>query len=213
MDFRKDISVPCKPPFQPTVAKYTNNYILLISSSKMFSYAGQRTAIIAVSDALFSRRYPDLKRYFSSDVLGHSIIYGALYALSAGTAHSSQMAVAAMMKAASDGEFNFIAAIREYGERAGKMKKSFTDNGFRIVYDTDIDVPIADGFYFTISYNGFSGNALLEELLKYGISAITLDITGSTRTEGLRACVSQVRNEQLPVLEERLRLFRKHHSK
>ncbi len=213
MDFRKDISVPCKPPFQPTVAKYTNNYILLISSSKMFSYAGQRTAIIAVSDALFSRRYPDLKRYFSSEVLGHSIIYGALYALSAGTAHSSQMAVAAMMKAASDGEFNFIAAIREYGERAGRMKKSFTDNGFRIVYDTDIDVPIADGFYFTISYNGFSGNALLEELLKYGISAITLDITGSTRTEGLRACVSQVRNEQLPVLEERLRLFRKHHSK
>ncbi len=212
MDFRKDISTPGRPPFQPTVAKYTGHYIILISSSKMFSYAGQRTAVIAVSDTLFHRRYPDLKRYFTSDVLGHSIIYGALYALSAGTAHSSQVGVAAMMKAASDGEFNFIEPIREYGERARIMKKSFTDNGFRIVYDTDIDVPIADGFYFTIAYDGFSGNSLLEELLLYGISAITLDITGSTRTEGLRACVSQVRNDQLPVLEERLKLFRKHHS-
>jgi aspartate/methionine/tyrosine aminotransferase len=212
MDFRKDISTPGMPPFQPTVAKFTDNYILLISTSKVFSYAGQRTAMMAVSDTLFKRRYPDLKRYFSSDELGHSIIYGALYALSAGAAHSSQLAIAAMMKAACDGNYNFVASIREYGERARKMKKCFTDNGFTIVYDTDIDAPIADGFYFTISYNGFSGDGLLEELLLYGISAITLDITGSTRSEGLRACVSQVRNEQLPVLEERLKRFRKDHN-
>jgi aspartate/methionine/tyrosine aminotransferase len=211
MDFRKDISIPGKPPFQPTVAKFTDHYILLISSSKVFSYAGQRTAIMAVSDNIFRRRYPDLLRYFSSDELGHCIIYGALYDLSAGTAHSSQLAVAAMMKAASDGTYNFITPIREYGERARTMKKSFTENGFNIVYNTDIDAPIADGFYFTISYNGFSGNALLEEMLQYGISAITLDITGSTRSEGLRACVSQVRSDQLPVLEERLRLFRNDH--
>ena len=211
MDFRKDISTPGQPPFQPTVAKYTDNYILLISSSKVFSYAGQRTAIMAVSNALFNRHYPDLKRYFTTDELGHSIIYGALYALSAGTAHSSQLAVAAMFKAACDGTYNFIAPIREYGERARIMKKSFTDNGFQIVYDTDMDAPIADGFYFTISYEGFSGKVLLEELIRYGISAITLDITGSSRPEGLRACVSQVKKEQLPVLEERLRLFRKDH--
>jgi aspartate/methionine/tyrosine aminotransferase len=212
MDFRSDVSTPGQPPYQPTVAKYTHNYILLISSSKVFSYAGQRTAIMAVSNTLFKRRYPDLKRYFTTDELGHSIIYGALYALSAGTAHSSQLAVAAMFKAACDGTYNFIAPIREYGEKARIMKKSFTDNGFQIVYDTDMDSPIADGFYFTISYGGYSGKALLEELIRYGISAITLDITGSARPEGLRACVSQVRKEQLPVLEERLRLFREHHS-
>lgn len=211
MDFRSDISTPGQPPFQPTVAKYTDNYILLISSSKVFSYAGQRTAIMAVSNVLFKSRYPDLMRYFTTDELGHSIIYGALYALSAGTAHSSQLALAAMFKAACDGTYNFIAPIREYGEKARIMKKSFTDNGFHIVYDTDMDAPIADGFYFTISYSGFSGKALLEELIRYGISAITLDITGSARPEGLRACVSLVRKEQLPVLEERLRLFRRHH--
>lgn len=40
MDFRKDLSHPGKAPFQPTVAKYTDNYIFMISSSKLFSYAG-----------------------------------------------------------------------------------------------------------------------------------------------------------------------------
>ena len=28
MDFRKDYSIPGKPPFQPSVGKYTDNYIL-----------------------------------------------------------------------------------------------------------------------------------------------------------------------------------------
>ncbi len=211
MDFRRDISVPGAEPFQPTVAKYTSQYILMISSSKVFSYAGQRLGLMAVSDSLFSRRYPDLRRYFTTDILGHSIIYGAIYALSAGAPHSSQMAVAAIMKAASDGKYNFIEPVKVYGNRAGKMKKIFTDNGFRIVYDKDIDVPIADGFYFTIGYNGLSGEELLEELLMYGISTITLGITGSTRKEGLRICVSHVRDEQLPLLEERLILFNKNH--
>ena len=87
----------------------------------------------------------------------------------------------------------------------------FLKYGFRIVYDRDLDKPIADGFYFTLAYPGFEGPALVEELLYYGISAISLGITGSTRTEGLRACVSQVRRDQFPVLEERLRAFREDH--
>lgn len=212
MDFRKDISVPGKAPFQPSVAKYTNNYILLISTSKVFSYAGQRIAMLAVSDYLFSRHYPDLKRYYSSDLLGHSIIYGALYALSAGASHSGQLGIAAILKELNDGHYNLLKDIREYGERARVMKRLFTSNGFHIVYDKDLDVPLADGFYFTISYPGFSGSQLLEELLNYGISAITLDITGSTHTEGLRACVSQIRPDMFPVLEKRLMLFNKYHA-
>jgi aspartate/methionine/tyrosine aminotransferase len=212
MDFRKDISTPGVPPFQPTVAKYTDNYILLVSTSKVFSYAGQRIAMMAVSDNLFNRHYPDLKRYYTSDVLGHTIIYGALYALSAGASHSAQLAVAAMLKAANDGKYNIVKEIQEYGNRAMIMKKMFTSNGFTIVYDMDLDVPIADGFYFTIAYPGFTGIQLLEELLLYGISAITLDITGSSRTEGLRACVSQIGPELYPKLDERLKLFNRDHS-
>jgi hypothetical protein len=77
----------------------------------------------------------------------------------------------------------------------------------------DEDKPLADGFYFTISYPGFTGEDLVEELLYYGISAISLAITGSERTEGLRACVSQVRDSQIPDLELRLKKFQEHHSK
>ncbi len=211
MDFRTDYGVPGRPPFHPTVARYTDNYVLMFSASKIFSYAGQRIGFLAISDTLFHRVFPNLKNYFTSDVFGHYVPYGALYALAAGTTHSAQCAMAAMLKAANDDKFRFLDEVNEYGYRAGVMKTLFQQYGFQIVYDKDENQPLADGFYFTISYPGFSGNRLVKELLYYGISAITLDITGSDRTEGLRACVSFARREQFPDLEERLRKFNKNH--
>jgi aspartate/methionine/tyrosine aminotransferase len=211
MDFRKNYSIPGNAPFQPTVGKYTENYILLISSSKAFSYAGQRIGIMAISNTLYNRSFPDLKRFYASDKFGYASIYGALYAISSGTGHSAQYALTAILKAVNDGTYNFVEGVREYGKRAAIMKKLFTENGFVIVYDTDLDEPIADGFYFTFSYPGFSGGELVAELLYYGISAITLDITGSERTEGLRACVSQIKPEQIAVLESRLKAFKQNH--
>jgi hypothetical protein len=53
---------------------------------------------------------------------------------------------------------------------------------------------------------------LLEELLYYGVSAISLSITGSDNKNGLRACVSQISREQFPSLEERLKIFHQQHS-
>jgi aspartate/methionine/tyrosine aminotransferase len=211
MDFRKDYSNPGKSPFQPTVAHYCDDYIMLISSSKIFSYAGQRIGIMAISDHLFERSYPDLLRYYSSDKFGHSAIFGALYGLSAGVSHSVQFGLAAMLKAVNDGKYRFREEVMEYGEKARLMKKMFISNGFKIVYDMDLDEPIADGFYFTISYPGMTGNRLLEELLYYGISTISLDISGSERNEGLRVCVSMVPRTQLNDLEVRLRNFNKDH--
>jgi hypothetical protein len=99
----------------------------------------------------------------------------------------------------------------EYGDKARIMKKMFIDNGFSIVYDKDEDKAIADGFYFTFSYPGFTGGRLLRELLFYGISAITLSITGSDRLEGIRACVSLVARNQFPDLELRLKQFHEDH--
>ena len=212
MDFRKDLSKPGVAPYQPSVANYTDNYILLISSSKSFSYAGQRIGMMVISNELFKRQFPDLKRFFKTDGFGYSMIYGALYSLSSGTSHSAQYGLAAMLKAANDGEFNFVESVKEYGERAKIMKKLFTNNGFELVYDMDEDQPLADGFYFTFSYPGIDGVELLEKLLYYGISAISLATTGSERVEGLRACVSQIQRSQLKVLEDRLRIFNEHHS-
>jgi aspartate/methionine/tyrosine aminotransferase len=213
MDFRKDYSKPGQPPYQPTVAKYTDNYVILISGSKIFSYAGQRIGFMVVSNKLFNTQSDNLLRYYSTDIVGRALIYGTVYALSAGTAHSTQYALAAMLKAVNDGTYDFVKVIREYGEKARIMKKMFLDNGFNIVYDKDEDVPIADGFYFTFAYPGFTGEELLEEMLYYGISAVALNITGSERIEGIRACVSLVQREQFPALEERLRKFNENHKK
>lgn len=211
MDFRRDMSKPGVPPYQPTVAKYTNNYILTISSSKAFSYAGQRIGMMIISDELYERNYPNLKKYYTKEQFGHSMIYGSIYALSAGISHSAQYALAAIFKAANEGKLNFVDVVKEYGAKAKIMKKLFTDNGFNIVYDKDEDEPIADGFYFTFSYPGYSGEELLNELLYYGISAISLAITGSERLEGIRACVSLVKRDQFNDLEFRLKRFNQDH--
>jgi aspartate/methionine/tyrosine aminotransferase len=211
MDFRKKYSTPGQPPFQPTVAKYTDKYILLISSSKIFSYAGQRIGSIAVSEKLFNTSSEYLLKHYTTDSFGHALIYGAAYAVSAGVTQSTQYALAAMLKAVNDGDYNFIEKVKVYGERAKIMKKMFTGNGFNLVYDKDDGEPIADGFYFTVSYPGFTGEELIEELLYYGISAISLSNTGSLRKEGIRACVSLVADSQLPDLEKRLKLFHENH--
>ena len=211
MDFRKDLSHPGEPPYQPSVAKYTDNYICLISSSKLFSYAGQRLGLLCVSDALFNREYPHLQERYHSAKLGYTLTYKLIYTLSSGTAHSPQYAVAAILKAANEGKTNIIADVKEYGLRAHTMKKLYTDAGFEVVYDKDGDEPVADGFYFTIAYPGMTGAQLAHELLYYGISSITLKGCGSSR-EGLRACVSQISMDQMEPLKERIERFRKDHQ-
>lgn len=207
MDFRKDFTTPGEAPFQATVGKYTDNYIYLISSSKAFSYAGQRVGMLVISPELFDRKFPDLKRFYKSDKFGYTMIYGTLYPLSSGVTHSAQYGLAAILKAVNDGTYNYREDVLVYAERAQKMKELFLKNGFKLVYDKDVDVEIADGFYFTVEYPGMSGKDLLENLLYFGISAISLLKTGSENQNGLRACVSQVSNEQIEILSERLEKF------
>ena len=206
MDFRQNYGLPGESPYQPTVAHYTDNYILLLSASKIFSYAGQRIGMMIFSEQTYTRRYPNLKNYFTSDTLGHFIPYGVLYATTAGTAHTAQYALAAMLRAANDGRVNFVENLHLYGQKARLMKEAFLKHGFYIVYNDDTR-ELADGFYFTIAYPGLTSGELMNKFLHYGISAISLAITGSDNPNGLRACVSFVRLDQIPVLNERLTRF------
>lgn len=212
MDFRKDLGHPFEPPYQATVARYTDNYVIQISGSKAFSYAGQRIGVTAISNKLYHRAYPGLTERYGGGTFGTVYIHRVLYALSSGTSHSAQYALAAMFKAAADGSFDFVTEIKEYGRRAARLKKIFTDYGFKIVYDHDLDQPIADGFYFTIGFPGMTGSELMEELIYYGISAISLSTTGSHQ-QGLRACTSFIKDHQYALLEERLKLFKENHTR
>ncbi len=205
MDFRRDIR-PFQKPYQPSVANYTDNYILLISGSKAFSYAGERIGVTCISDKLFHRHYHDLAERYEGLPFGPVFSTRMLYALSSGTSHSAQYAMAAMLKAAAEGKFDFRSEIKIYGDRAHKLKEIFTRHNFYIVYDKDLDQPIADGFYFTIGYPGMTSGELAHELMYYGVSAICLVTTGSEQ-EGLRVCTSFIRDDQYAALEERMAIF------
>jgi hypothetical protein len=167
---------------------------------------------MAISDKLFNRDYPDLQARFKGTSFGATITLRLLYSLSSGTSHSAQWALNAMLKAVNEGSFNFVEGVKDYGERAKQMKAIFLKHGFGIVYKKDLDVPIADGFYFTINYPGMTGIELVANLVYYGVSAIALDNTGSDE-EGIRACVSFVQHKQFKSLDERLKLFNENFKK
>ncbi len=211
MDFRRRYGIPGQAPFIPTVAKYTDRCILLVSASKIFSYAGQRISIVCVSPAVADRRYEFFEQFYEMPTLLDAYIYGVLYCASSGTAHSAQHAYAAMLRKAVDGELDFVAETREYGRRARLAKKLFLDNGFHLVYALDGEEPISDGFFFTVGYPGLTGAELQSELLRYGVSTISLPSTGS-RQQGVRVCVSLLNSpEILDRLGQRLALFHRDH--
>lgn len=213
MDYRKDLSQPFKEPYLPTVARYTDNYILMLSASKIFSYAGQRIALCCIGDKLFDVQYPALaKRYNDAGVFGVTLTTSILYMITSGCTASTQFGYAKMLDLASDGVINFVEDTREYERRARRMKEIFCRHGFNIVYDRDVTDNVGDGFFFTLGYKGMSSGELLIELMYYGVSCISLATTGSEQ-QGVRACTSRMREELYDALEERMAAFEKDHSK
>ena len=117
--------------------------------------------------------------------------------------------MAAMMDAAVEGKLDFVSDVKEYGRRAAITKEMFERHGFHIVYDRDNNVPISDGFYYTVSYKDLTNQELITNLLRCGIAAITLNTAGSDQA-GIRACVSNLSTPDLfDKLEENLALFEK----
>lgn len=211
MDFRSDFGVPYAAPYVPTVSKYTDNYILSVSASKIFSYAGQRIALVCMSEQVFNRHYPFLASFYEMPAYGDAYIYGVLYAASSGTSHSAQCALAAMMDAAADGKLNFVEDCKEYERRGGRAKKIFTDNGFHIVYSMDGSEPISDGFFFTVGYGDMTSEELQNEMMRYGVAAISLPGTGS-KQNGLRVTISLLNTDaDFEALDSRLKAFNNDH--
>ena len=216
MDFRDGSrGTPYEPPYQPTVGRYTNNCVHMISCSKMFSYAGQRGAIVAMNPYLAHRRFASLaERYGNDGEFIRNFVYIILYSLSSGVTHSVQYAMAAMFKAACQGKIDYVNNTREYARRAKVVKDILLRNGFHVVYDKDADgQEVGDGFFFTFGYKDWTGEKMVNKLIYYGISAISLSSTGARR-EGMRGCVSCIRDDQYESLDQRLALFnRDYHDK
>ena len=211
MDFRQRYGVPYKEPFVPTIARYTSQCILLVSASKIFSYAGQRISMVCMTPQVADRIYPFFEQFYEMLTFGDAYIFGVLYCASSGTTHSSQYAFAEMLGAAVDGKLDFVEVSQEYGRRAAMARKMFTDNGFHLVYARDGEQPISDGFFFTMGYPGMTGDGLQKSLLRYGISTISLPSTGS-KQEGVRVCVSMLGDDDtFNRLSRRLKAFHNDH--
>lgn len=211
MDFRRDLSHPFEAPYQATVARYTDKYVLAVSGSKAFSYAGQRIGVICISDKLYHRVYPALQENYGVGEFGNFFCNRLMYTLSSGTTHSVQHAMAALMEAACDGSYNFFDDVREYGERAKFMKEVLLSNGFYLVYDNDLGAPLADGFYFTVQYPGMTDLELTRLLMYYGIAVFPLDTMGSNE-QGVRICTSFFKKEQHNMFRERIEAFHRDHK-
>jgi aspartate/methionine/tyrosine aminotransferase len=212
MDYRKDLSHPFQAPYIATVARYTDNYILMLSASKIFSYAGQRIALTCISDVLYEKQYPALaERYKDAGVFGVTLTASILYMITSGCTASTQYAYAKMLDLSCEGVINFVEDTREYEKRAARMKEIFLRHGFHIVYDKDVNEQVGDGFFFTLGYKDMSGEELMVELMHYGVSSICLSTTGSKKS-GVRACVSRMREELYPVLEQRMSEFENDHK-
>ena len=212
MDYRRDLGHPFVPPYLPSVSHYTDNYILMLSSSKIFSYAGQRMALCCISDALYEKHYPAMaQRYHDAGIFGDTLVASILYMITSGCTATTQYAYAKMLDLSCDGVIDFVSDTSEYARRARRMKDLFVNNGFHIVYDKDVTMDVGDGFFFTVGYGDIPGGDLVVELLHYGISSISLSTTGSLQS-GVRACTSRMREELYPVMEERLRSFNEDHK-
>lgn len=213
MDYRRDLSHPFEAPYLPTVARYTDNYILMLSASKIFSYAGQRIALCCISDKLYDKQYPALaERYHDAGVFGVTLTASILYMITSGCTATTQYGYAEMLNLSCEGIINFVDDTREYERRAHRMKEIFCRHGFDIVYDRDVTDRVGDGFFFTLGYEGLTGEELVVELMHYGVSSICLSTTGSMKY-GVRACVSRMREELYDVLEERMTAFEADHKK
>lgn len=213
MDYRRDLSHPFEAPYLPTVARYTDNYILMLSASKIFSYAGQRIALCCISDKLYEKQYPALaERYHDAGVFGVTLTASILYMITSGCTATTQYGYAEMLNLSCEGIINFVDDTREYERRAHKMKEIFCRHGFEIVYGRDVTDNVGDGFFFTLGYEGLTGEELVVELMHYGVSSICLSTTGSLKN-GVRACVSRMREELYDVLEERMAAFEADHKK
>lgn len=212
MDYRRDLSHPFQAPYISTVARYTDNYILMLSASKIFSYAGQRIALTCISDRLYDKQYAALaERYKDAGVFGVTLTASILYMITSGCTATTQYAYAHMLNLSCEGKINFVEDTRDYERRAARMKEIFLRHGFHIVYDRDVTQQVGDGFFFTLGYEGMSGEELMVELMHYGVSSICLSTTGSEK-QGVRACVSRMREELYPILEERMSEFEKDHK-
>ena len=212
----KDRRIPGQAPYFPTIANYTNNWVLILSGSKIFNYAGERIGATVLSDHVAGITSEHLQQFYNRRRYWDAIVQGGLYSTVASVSQSAQRAFAAGLRAAADPDhpFNYFEYDKPYEDRARAVRERFLSNGFSMPYDKDDFGEIGFGYYFTATHPGFKkGSELALEMLKYGMTAVPLVGFGGNRHEGVRICVSLVTEDKLDKLSRRLEMFNSAYNK
>jgi len=188
-----------------SIAQYTDNFFLLLSASKMFSYAGERIGLLVSSAALMNRDYDAMDEFFGCQNVGRAI-KRTIFNLTAGAPHTAQYAIARVLEAINQGQYDFIKVLSEYANRAKIVKDILLRNGFYSVYESARDERDG-GFYLTVGYPGLTATQLLKELLYHGVTALPLSIFGSCHKGGVRVCVGLLEQGDLHCFEHRITEF------
>ena len=106
MDFREDYSVPFQPPYQPTIARYMDEVFIVLSSSKLFSYAGERCGLTIMPPKFAEKRYPALRQRFTKAKVLEAFVHGGIYPTTSGVPQASQAGLTALLNATTNGEYD-----------------------------------------------------------------------------------------------------------
>lgn len=187
----------------PSIAQFADDYFLVLSASKMLSYAGERIGFLAASSTLLNRESAGVEEAFGVGLVKRAC-GSFIFNLTAGAPHSSQYGVADALNDINNGTTDLERTLSVYVERARIVKRLLEENGFYFIYSSN-DADELDGFYICFGYPGMSGVDLLKELLFVGITVLPLSVFGSDRTDGVRACVGRLSDEKLILLASRLK--------
>jgi aspartate/methionine/tyrosine aminotransferase len=186
----------------PSIARHANRYFIVLSASKMLSYAGERVGLLIGGQGLLASSSPALARASGLASVARTCS-SMIFNLTAGAPHSAQHGVAQALEAINTGQIDLERVLSVYAERARQLKQILLANGFDLVYgDTAQDG--GDGFYVCFSYPGMSGAELLRRLLAYGVTVLPLTLFGSMRSDAVRACVGRLDEPAMALLAKRL---------
>jgi len=106
---------------------------------------GERIGMLVVSDAIWTKRAPEPPSVLPVGSAG--LCVGVRRDLLALVGRLALRAVrpGGRAEGRERRRVELRDGVREYGEKAHVMKRMFTDNGFRIVYDSDLDAPLPTG--------------------------------------------------------------------
>lgn len=191
---------------QPSIAHYTDRYVLVLSASKVLSYPGERIGIMLAAPGFLAENCPALDGFYGTSSVRRALS-NLIFNLTAGAPFSPQYGIAAVLEAVVAGSYDLTDTLAPYRQRSAAAKQLLRRCGFEIVEREGSAERRRDGFYFLFRHPHYRAQALAHELLLSGVAALPASLFGADEQAGLRACVSKLDEQAMSRLERRLEGF------